>query len=106
MRRQTTEPVHHEITQLIDNYHFRDVKGTTVLSEIDSEQCQGPLYHESACRACRDIEAYAVAFERHWQNIILGLGEVPAKCVAKVTKEEVLDSRLLQHHEKRTQKML
>ena len=98
MRRQTTEPaVHHEITQLIDNYHFRDVKGTTVLSEIDSEQCQGPLYHEFACRACRDIEAYAVAFERHWQNIILGLGEVPAKCVSKVIKEDSLGETIRSH---------
>ena len=100
MRRWTTEPaVYHEITQLNDNYHFRDIKGTTVHDEIDSEQCQGPLYHESACLACRDIEAYTVAFKRHWQNLTLGLVDVPVECVVKGIK----DSRPLQHHEKKTQ---
>ena len=56
-------------------------------NDTDSTLCPGPL-GSSACPACSDIEVYIAAFQRHWDNIIKGFGDIPISCVAVGVHED------------------
>ena len=56
-------------------------------NDTDSTLCPGPL-GSSACPACSDIEVYITAFQRHWDNILKGSGDIPISCVAVGVHED------------------
>lgn len=58
-----------------------DINVSLVHNDTDRALCPGPL-GSYACSACSDIEVYIAAFQRQWDNIIQGFGDITFSCVA------------------------